>query len=82
MAGIFASSSLGLFSGQGYAEGMTMGSQIGVQVTGILAVAIYTVVITFILLKLVDVILGLRVNAEDETMGLDTSQHNERGYSL
>jgi len=82
MAGIFASSSLGLFSGQGYAEGMTMGSQIGVQVTGILAVAIYTAVITFILLKLVDVILGLRVNAEDETMGLDTSQHNERGYSL
>lgn len=82
MAGIFASSSLGLFSGQGYAEGMTMGSQVGVQVVGILAVAIYTAVITFILLKLVDVTLGLRVNAEDETMGLDTSQHNERGYSL
>lgn len=82
MAGIFASSSLGLFSGQGYAEGMTMGSQVGVQVVGILAVAIYTAVITFILLKLVDAILGLRVDAEDETMGLDTSQHNERGYSL
>ena len=82
MAGIFASSSLGLFSGQGYADGMSMGSQVGIQVVGILAVAIYTAVITFILLKLVDATLGLRVNAEDETMGLDTSQHNERGYSL
>lgn len=82
LAGIFASSSLGLFSGQGYAEGMTMGSQVGVQVVGILAVAIYTAVLTFVLLKIVDVILGLRVNAEDESMGLDTSQHNERGYSL
>ena len=82
MAGIFASSSLGLFSGQGYNDGMTMGSQVGVQVVGILAVAIYTCVITFILLKLVDALLGLRVNAEDESMGLDTTQHNERGYSL
>ena len=82
MAGIFASSSLGLFSGQGYADGMSMGSQVSIQVVGILAVAIYTAVITFILLKLVDATLGLRVNAEDETMGLDTSQHNERGYSL
>jgi Amt family ammonium transporter len=82
LAGIFASSSLGLFSGQGYAEGMTMGSQVGVQVIGILAVAIYTCVLTMALLKIVDVILGLRVNAEDESMGLDTSQHNERGYSL
>ena len=82
LAGIFASSSLGLFSGQGYAEGMTMGSQVGVQVIGILAVAIYTGVLTMALLKIVDVILGLRVNAEDESMGLDTSQHNERGYSL
>jgi Amt family ammonium transporter len=82
LAGIFASSSLGLFSGQGYAEGMTMTSQVGVQIVGILSVAIYTVILTFVLLKIVDVLLGLRVNAEDETMGLDTSQHNERGYNL
>ncbi|OGT73982.1 MAG: ammonia channel protein [Gammaproteobacteria bacterium RIFCSPLOWO2_12_47_11] len=82
LAGIFASSSLGLFSGQGYAEGMTMGSQVGVQVVGILAVAVFTGIMTFVLLKIVDLTLGLRVNAEDESMGLDTSQHNERGYSL
>lgn len=82
LAGIFASASLGVFSGQGYAEGVTMASQVGVQVVGILAVAVYTAVITFILLKVIDVVIGLRVNAEDETVGLDTSQHNERGYSL
>ena len=82
LAGVFASSSLGLFSGQGYAEGITMGSQVGVQVIGILAVLVYTAIITYILLKLVDIMLGLRVNPEEETMGLDTSQHNERGYSL
>ena len=82
LAGIFASSSLGLFSGQGYADGVSMGGQVGVQVIGILSIAIYTAVITYILLKLVDALLGLRVSAEDETMGLDTSQHNERGYSL
>ena len=82
LAGIFASTSLGLFSGQGYTDGMSMGSQVGIQVIGILSIAIYTAVITYILLKLVDAVLGLRVSAEDETMGLDTSQHNERGYSL
>ena len=82
LAGVFASDTLGLFSGQGYGEGVTMGSQVGVQVIGILSVAIYTAVLTFILLKLVDVVVGLRVSSDDETMGLDTSQHNERGYSL
>lgn len=82
LAGIFASSSLGLFSGQGYAEGMTMASQVGVQITGIVAVAVYTAVVTAILLKLVDAVAGLRVSAEEETMGLDLALHDERGYSL
>ncbi len=85
LAGVFASATLGIFSGQGYIynENITsMGQQLGVQVIGVLAVAIYTAVITFALLKLVGAVLGLRVSAEDETVGLDTSQHNERGYSL
>jgi Amt family ammonium transporter len=81
-AGVFASTGLGLFSGQGYAEDMTMGKQMGVQLLGIFAVAGYTAIGTFILLKLVDAVSGLRVSAEDETVGLDTSQHNERGYDL
>ncbi|MGQ0528242.1 MAG: ammonium transporter [Panacagrimonas sp.] len=82
LAGIFASASLGAFSGQGYAEGMTMGSQMGVQAIGVLATAAYTAIATFILLKLVGLVLGLRVSAEAESTGLDTAEHNERGYDL
>tara|TARA_B100000676_G_C18011645_1_gene807048 strand:- start:35 stop:1315 length:1281 start_codon:yes stop_codon:yes gene_type:complete len=81
-AGIFASNALGVFSGQGYNEGMTMGSQVVVQLIGIGATAIYTAAVTFVILKLVDVMLGLRVSSDEETEGLDINQHNERGYDL
>ena len=73
---------LGAFSGQGYAEGMTMGSQLWVQAQGVVSVAAYTAVVTFVLLKAVDYLAGLRVSPEAETMGLDTAEHNERGYNL
>jgi len=82
LAAVFASSSLGVFSGQGYNEGMNMGSQLMVQVTGVLATGVYTAVMTFGILKLVDVIIGLRVAPDEETEGLDINQHNERGYDL
>jgi Amt family ammonium transporter len=81
-AGIFASSGLGVFSGQGYPEGVTMGQQLGVQAIGVVSVLAYTAIVTYIVLKLVDMITGLRVSVEEETMGLDTTQHNERGYDL
>jgi len=81
LCGVLASTTLGVFSGQGYAEGMTMGSQLGVQVLGVVAVAAWTGVGTALLLKLVDVLLGLRVSAEEETAGLDLTQHEERGYN-
>ena len=80
LAAFFASASLGVFSGQGYAEGMTMSSQLGVQVLGVLATGLYSGGITYILLKLIDVIVGLRVTDDEETEGLDINQHNERGY--
>ena len=67
LAGVFASSSLGVFSGQGLAEGMTIGSQVGIQVVGVLATGIYTAIITFGILKLVDAMLGLRVSSDEET---------------
>ena len=82
LAGIFASDQLGVFSGQGYAEGMTMGSQVVVQITGIIATGIYTAIVSFVLLKLVGAITPLRATEDDETMGLDLSQHNEQGYNL
>jgi len=82
LAGVFASASLGVFSGQGYAEGMDMASQLTVQFTGVIATFVYTVIATFVILKLVDVLLGLRVGTDEETEGLDINQHNERGYDL
>ena len=81
-AGIFASDALGVFSGQGYNEGMNMASQVQVQIVGIAATFAYTGIATFILLKLVDKLLVLRIDEEDETSGLDLTEHNERGYDL
>ena len=83
MAGILVSQNLGVFSGNGYAEGMSMGSQLGVQVVGILATGAYTAVVTIILLKVVSALTsGLRVTADEEQMGLDISDHDEKGYSM
>ncbi|MDG2115836.1 MAG: ammonium transporter [Porticoccaceae bacterium] len=81
-AGIFASDALGVFSGQGYNEGMNMASQLQVQVIGIAATFIYTAIVTLVLLKLVDKLLVLRIDDEGETRGLDLTEHDERGYDL
>jgi len=82
LAGVFASTELGLFSGQGFADGInSMGQQLGVQLTGIAATAVYTAIATFVILKVVGVLTGgLRVSAEEESQGLDISSHEERGY--
>ena len=82
LAGVFASDALGVFSGQGYNEGMDMLSQVSVQMIGIIATATYTAVITYILLKLVDKMLLLRIDDESEVRGLDLVEHDERGYDL
>ena len=82
LAGIFASSELGLFSGQGLAEGMTIGSQLVVQLTGIVATLVYAGLATFVILKLVSMVIGLRVSSEEETEGLDVVLHNESGYDM
>ncbi len=81
-AGIFASDQLGVFSGQGYGEGVTMGSQIYVQLIGVVSTVVYTALVSLILLKLVDKLLGLRIDSEEETNGLDLVEHNEKGYDL
>jgi Amt family ammonium transporter len=61
---------------------MNMASQVQVQIVGIASTFAYTAIVTFILLKLVDSMLGLRINDEDETKGLDLAEHDERGYDL
>ena len=83
LAGILVSGDLGIFSGNGLAEGMTIGPQVMVQIIGILSVAAYTGILTFILLKIVGAVTsGIRVTQEEEQMGLDITDHDERGYSL
>ena len=79
LTGVFAATALG---GVGYAEGVTMGKQVIIQLTGVLATAAWCGVVTYVLLKLIDTMLGLRVNTEQETEGLDTVLHNETGYNL
>ena len=82
LAGIFASDQLGIFSGQGLAEGMTIVSQVNIQLIGVLSTFAYTAVATYIILKVVDMMVGLRVSAEEEQQGLDIVSHEERGYDL
>jgi Amt family ammonium transporter len=79
MTGIFASASLG---GVGYPEGMDMGKQVGVQLAGIAAVGAWSGIVTWLLLKLSDAVAGMRVASDEETEGLDTVEHNEKGYNL
>jgi Amt family ammonium transporter len=79
LTGIFVSSALG---GIGYPEGRTMAGQVGVQLAGIAATALWSGVVTLVLLKLSRALAGLRVTGEEETEGLDTVLHNEKGYNL
>jgi Amt family ammonium transporter len=79
LTGVFVSAALG---GIGYPEKVTMGSQLGVQLTGVLAVGAWSGVLTWVLLKLTDAVAGMRVDGDEETEGLDTVLHNEKGYSL
>jgi len=77
LTGVFVSDSLG---GMGLAEGMTIGSQLWAQIVGVLFTVVYCGVLTFIILKVVDGLVGLRVAEDEEDRGLDISLHNEQGY--
>jgi Amt family ammonium transporter len=79
LTGVFVVSALG---GVGLPEGQTMGGQLGVQFVGVLAVAAWCGIATWILLKVTDAVAGLRVSGDQETEGLDTALHNEKGYNL
>ncbi|HAR31416.1 MAG TPA: ammonia channel protein [Gammaproteobacteria bacterium] len=79
LTGVFASSALGIFSGQ---ESIDIGTQLSAQAIGVVATLIYTAVATMILLWLTDRLIGNRVSDEDEQQGLDIVSHNERGYDL
>ncbi len=83
LAGFFCSEQLGIFSGNGFSDGInSIGGQLSVQACGVVAVFIYTAIVSWVILKLVDATIGLRVDAEQETEGLDLVLHDERGYDL
>jgi Amt family ammonium transporter len=83
LAGIFCSTQLGIFSGNGFSDGIdSIGGQLMVQATGVVATFVYAAVMTFIILKLVNMMVGLRVDSDEENQGLDLVLHDERGYNL
>jgi ammonium transporter, Amt family len=69
------------FGGVGFAEGVTMGSQFLVQAIGVLSVALWSAGLTFIIVKITQALVGLRVSQEAEIQGLDVSAHGEAGYN-
>ena len=79
LTGVFADASLG---GAGLAEGQTIAGQVWVQIKSVLFTVLYSGVLTFIILKLVGLVVPLRVTLDEETEGLDLVLHDERGYNL
>jgi len=79
LTGVFVDAGLG---GAGLAEGVSMGAQVAKQFLGAGATIVYCGVVSFILLKIIDAVIGLRVADEEEEMGLDLVLHDEMGYNL
>jgi Amt family ammonium transporter len=70
------------FGGSGLGEGVSIGGQVARQFIGAGATIVYCGVVSFILLKVIDAVIGLRVTDEQEEEGLDLVLHDERGYNL
>ncbi len=79
LTAVFMDAALG---GIGFAEGNSMGGQAAIQLTGIVAVLLWSLVISFVIAKVVHAVTGLRVSAETEEQGLDLRLHGERGYNM
>ncbi len=88
VGGIWGSIATGLFADHllnpGGGDGLFNGNphQLFVQILAVAVSVSFAFVGSFILLKLVNAIVGLRVSGEDESMGLDLSEHNESAYAL
>jgi len=78
---VFASSELGLFSGQGLDN--TIGAQLAIQTQGVVATIAYTAIVTYIIFKVISLLIGgIRVDEDGQSQGLDIVSHNERGYDI
>ncbi len=88
LGGIWGALATGLFAStavnSGGADGLFFGNpaQVGIQLISILATCIFVFAASYIILKVVDAVVGLRVSPEEEEQGLDLSQHSETGYQL
>ncbi|OCF92197.1 ammonium transporter [Gilliamella sp. wkB7] len=78
LTGIFASKSLG---GIGYADGIGMTTQVGIQLMSVITCVIWTAVIAFVAYKIADICVGLRVSEEHEREGLDINSHGESAFN-
>ena len=70
-----------MFGGKGLAEGVSMMSQFIIQAEGVIVTIIYGVIVTAIILKVIDILVGLRISEEEEVEGMDIALHNERAYN-
>ena len=80
LTGVFATRAcwdIGAGKKLGLLEG---GSVLGGQIAAVVVTWIFSIVATFIILKVVNAVVGLRVSAQEETLGLDVTQHEEEGY--
>jgi Amt family ammonium transporter len=88
LGGVWGALATGLFAStainSGGADGLFHGNapQLGIQLISILATLGFVFVVTWVILKLIDAVIGLRVSPDEETEGLDLSQHSETGYQI
>jgi Amt family ammonium transporter len=77
LTGVFASPSLG-----GYVENLEIGAQVLTQLKGVSFTFVYCFVVSMIILKVLEWTIGLRASEENEAMGLDLAEHDERAYNV
>jgi Amt family ammonium transporter len=88
IGGIWGALATGLFAAKSInsagADGFFFGNpkQLWIQLLAVVVTIVYTFITTYIIYKLVDKFIGVRVTGKDEAMGLDLTQHNERAYTM
>jgi Amt family ammonium transporter len=80
LTGVFASTAVNPAAADGLLNGNA--AQLGAQVAAVGVTWIFAIVMTLVIAKITDAVIGLRVSPEEEMVGLDQSQHGEKGYNL